>query len=96
MYRYTILPAAQKKNLELILDVDPQTPDKIMGDMLRLKQILINLLNNAVKVYFFVFKKQLFILTKITLYSLLILGILWSLFLGQKFSVQMSGKYLSP
>lgn len=47
---YIVLPAAQKKKLELILDIDPRVPDKILGDGLRLRQVLVNLLNNAVKV----------------------------------------------
>ena len=46
----TILaPAAHEKNLELVSLVYRDTPLSLMGDPLRLKQILTNLVNNAVK-----------------------------------------------
>ncbi len=38
-----------EKGLRLIVDVDPLLPTVLHGDELRLKQILINLVNNAVK-----------------------------------------------
>lgn len=38
-----------EKNLELIYSVDPKIPNYIVGDITRLRQILINLLTNAVK-----------------------------------------------
>lgn len=41
--------AAQRKNIELILDVVPDMPDLLFGDSLRLRQILVNLLSNAIK-----------------------------------------------
>lgn len=37
------------KDIELILDINPQMPSVLMGDVNRLKQIIINLSNNAVK-----------------------------------------------
>jgi|GEM_PF-1454251 len=41
--------AAQKKNLEILLDIKPDLPSEVIVDQLRLKQILTNLLSNAVK-----------------------------------------------
>ncbi len=38
-----------KKGLELIVEVDPSVPAYLVGDSLRLGQILLNLVNNAVK-----------------------------------------------
>lgn len=46
---YAILPAARQKKLELIVDIDPRVPDRILGDIIRLRQVMLNLLNNAVK-----------------------------------------------
>lgn len=40
---------AQEKQIELIFDVDHSVPNKLIGDPLRLLQVLVNLLNNAVK-----------------------------------------------
>lgn len=40
---------AAKKNLELLLNIQPETPRYAVVDPVRLKQILVNLLNNAVK-----------------------------------------------
>ncbi|WP_394130963.1 response regulator [Shewanella maritima] len=40
---------SQQKGLELLVDVDPQLPLALIGDPLRLGQILLNLTNNAIK-----------------------------------------------
>jgi len=40
---------AQEKKLELVFDIDRSVPNKLIGDPLRLLQVLVNLLNNAIK-----------------------------------------------
>ncbi len=40
---------AQDKGLELVLDVDPGLPAQVRGDPVRLRQIALNLLGNAIK-----------------------------------------------
>lgn len=40
---------AEEKNLELIFNIDSDLPRELIGDELRLKQIIINLANNAIK-----------------------------------------------
>ncbi len=40
---------AQAKGLELDTELDPAAPDAILGDVARLRQVLINFLSNAVK-----------------------------------------------
>ncbi|MCR5267725.1 MAG: DegV family EDD domain-containing protein [Lachnospiraceae bacterium] len=40
---------AQEKGLAFNVDIDPQVPTMLYGDEVRIKQVLINLLNNAVK-----------------------------------------------
>lgn len=52
----------QEKNLELLYYIDPKLPQKIVGDPLRLKQVLSNLISNAIK-----FTKEGFISVRIEL-----------------------------
>src|SRR5690625_7465897 len=40
---------ANKKDLEMLIDIDHQVPHYIWADAMRLKQILVNLVNNALK-----------------------------------------------
>ena len=40
---------AKEKGLSFEVDLDPETPSVLWGDEIRIKQIIINLLNNAVK-----------------------------------------------
>lgn len=40
---------AADKGLELKLDIDPQMPDILHGDEIRIKQVILNLMTNAVK-----------------------------------------------
>ena len=42
-------PKAKTKGVEIICDISPNIPEKLLGDQLRLSQILFNLLDNAVK-----------------------------------------------
>lgn len=38
-----------EKQIELVVDCDPNIPDKLYGDEIRIRQIIINLLTNAIK-----------------------------------------------
>ena len=40
---------SEQKGLELDIQVDSTLPDKLYGDSLRIGQIIVNILNNAVK-----------------------------------------------
>jgi len=44
-----VAPQAHGKGVELILDVAQDLPESFTGDPIRLRQVLINLLNNAIK-----------------------------------------------
>ncbi|MBU7583209.1 MAG: PAS domain S-box protein [Nostoc sp. TH1S01] len=44
-----LAPKAAQKHLELIYLIHPQVPTQISGDITRLRQVLMNLLNNAIK-----------------------------------------------
>lgn len=44
-----VAESAQSKGLELALDWTPSTPSKVIGDPVRFKQLIINLVGNAIK-----------------------------------------------
>ena len=44
-----IMTRLKDKDVELILDVAPNLPNKLWGDNIRIKQVLVNLANNAAK-----------------------------------------------
>ncbi len=40
---------AQQKGLELTCDIHPEVPERVLGDLSRLRQIIVNLIGNAIK-----------------------------------------------
>ncbi len=46
---YLLAPKAAQKDIELAYFIEPQVPTHIIGDLTRLRQVLMNLLNNAIK-----------------------------------------------
>ncbi|WP_019028512.1 two-component sensor histidine kinase BarA [Colwellia piezophila] len=44
-----LAPAAHKKNIELSIDIAQELPDSLVGDTMRIKQIITNLISNAIK-----------------------------------------------
>lgn len=45
----SLAPIAHKKNLEFLVQIDERIPDYLLGDSNRIRQILMNLLSNALK-----------------------------------------------
>jgi two-component system, sensor histidine kinase and response regulator len=54
---------AQEKNLELALDIDPKIPERLLGDPGRIRQVLLNLIGNAIK---FTMHGEIIVRTQVT------------------------------
>ncbi|MET0290259.1 MAG: ATP-binding protein [Pseudoxanthomonas sp.] len=46
---FILMPQARARGLEYLIEVAPDVPDKVKGDIRHLRQILLNLMGNAVK-----------------------------------------------
>ncbi|ALO35711.1 histidine kinase [Colwellia sp. MT41] len=44
-----LAPSAHKKNIELSINIPQEIPDSLVGDTMRIKQIITNLISNAIK-----------------------------------------------
>jgi PAS domain S-box-containing protein len=44
-----LAPTAAAKGLELVVSIDPATPQRVLGDSVRLRQVLLNLASNATR-----------------------------------------------
>ena len=44
-----LAPSAHKKNIELSINIPQELPDSLVGDTMRIKQIITNLISNAIK-----------------------------------------------
>jgi two-component system sensor histidine kinase/response regulator len=45
----TLALRAHKKDIELTIDIPPSVPEEVVGDVTRLRQVLVNLVGNAIK-----------------------------------------------
>ncbi len=45
----TLALRAHKKDIELTIDIPPTVPEEVVGDVTRLRQVLVNLVGNAIK-----------------------------------------------